>query len=619
MRKNKSRRGWIFVLIIAVIVAGAIVARNRNNNKSEPAIKTGKVARGNVTTTVSATGILQPLTTVEVKSNVGGSVVFLGVDEGDRVKAGQVIARIDPADSQTNLEQSQADLDGSRARVAQAQENLAMQRRQTVAQIASAEQAVETAKLRLSQAEKQAVLQTTTSVTAIEQAQQGLESARARLEQAEEQARIQPKLTASAITQAKSNLTAAKAAYQQAKTATVPQMLAGAQASYNQAKANYDYAGKNLERQKGLLAKGFVARSQVDAAEQSFQVAQAQLDTAKNKLETVKDETQQNLDSAQAKIDQAQAALENAEANSMQDKLKQQDVLAARASVKQAEASLRSAQANKAQDSLKQDDVAAARASLKQAQSSLDTARASAYQIGMKQKDITQALAQMKRSEATVSNARTQLSYTTIVAPRDGIVMKKYIDPGSIVTAGRSSIGGTGAGVALIDLADISRMFVLVNVDETDIASISLGQEVDVTIDAYTNKLFTGRVTKIAPQTVTEQNVTTVPVTVEIETPDQRLKPGMNATCDFITGRRKDVLIVPNSAITEGDNRRITVTVIENGKQVARRVEAGLADNDHTEIISGLKEGEEIVMQTVKPQNGNGQNNDRRRRMRGPF
>lgn len=618
MRKSKNRQIWIFAVIIVVVVAGIWVIRSVQKQETGPTTRTGKVERGNVTTTVSATGILQPLTTVEVKSNVGGSVVFLGVDEGDRVKAGQVIARIDPADSQTNLDQSQADLDGSRARVSQAQENLAMQRQQTVAQIASAEQAVQTAKLRLSQAEKQAGLQATTSVIGIEQAQQGLESAHARLAQAEESAQLQPKLTASAITQAKSNLTAAKAAYQQTKSATVPQMLSSAQAAYDQAKANYEYASKNLERQKGLLAKGFVARSQVDSAEQSYQVAQAQLSTAKNKLDTVKDDVQQTLDSAQAKVDQTQAALENAEANGAQDRLKQQDVAAARAAVKQAEASLKSAQANTAQDSLKLDDVAAARSSLKQAQSSLDSARASAYQIGMKQMDITQALAQMKRSEASVSNARTQLSYTTITAPRDGIVIKKYIDPGSIVTAGRSSIGGTGAGVALIDLADISRMFVLVNVDETDIAQISLGQDVDVTIDAYPNELFTGHVTKIAPQTVSDQNVTTVPVTVEIESPDLRLKPGMNATCDFITGRHKDVLIVPNSAVTEGDNGN-TVTVIEKGQQVVRPVEVGLADNDHTEIVSGLKEGDQIVTQIIQPQNGNTQNNNQQRRMRGPF
>jgi len=622
MRKNKNRRTWIIMLIIVVIIAGVVVMRNRRNHDNEPTIKTGKVDRGNITTTVSATGTLQPLTTVEVKSNVGGSVVYLGVDEGDRVSAGQVIARIDPSDSQTNLEQSQADLVGSRAKVAQARENLTMQRQQTVAQIVSAEQAVETAKLRLAQAEKAAELQTTTSATAIEQAQQALESARARLAQSEEQAEIQPRLTESSIAQAKSSLAAAKAAYQQTKSASVPQLLTGAQASLDQAKANFDYAGKNLERQQQLLAKGFVARSQVDSAEQSYQVAKAQLDTAKNKFDTVKDDAQQTLDAAQARVDQAEAALNNAEANSTQDKLKEHDVAASRAAVKQAEAGLKTAQANQIQNSLKQDDVAAARAALKQSQSSLDNARANALQVGMREKDITQAMAQVTRSEASVTNALTQLGYTTITAPRDGIVMKKYIDPGSIVTAGRSSIGGTGAGVSLVDLADVSRMFALVNVDETDIAQIALGQEVDVTLDAYPNELFTGAVTKISPQTLTDQNVTTVPVTVEIETPDLRMKPGMNATCDFITARRTNVLRVPNSAVKEEDNGSIVV-VIRNGQQVSVPVEVGLSDNDYTEIRGGLTEGEKIVTEMIQPQNGNmqqsGGNGNRRRGPMGPF
>jgi len=610
---KKMTRFAILLVIVAAGVAGVLFVRHLKAQSEQPQLKTTRVERGTVTTQVSATGTLQPLTTVSVKSNAGGQVVFLGVDEGDRVKAGQVIARIDPSDSQSNLEQVQADLVGSRSKVAQAQENLAMQRQQYAAQLISAQQAVEAAKLRLSQAEKQATLQTSDSANAIEQAQQGLASARARLAQAEEQARIQPQLTQTAIAQAKSSLTSAKASYQQMKTATVPQMLAGAQASYDQAKANYDYASKNLERQKGLLAKGFVARSQVDSAEQSFQVAQAQLDTAKNKLDTVKDETQQDLESAQAKVEQAQAALENAEANKAQDAMKTQDVVAARASVKQAEAALKAAQANTAQIAVKTDDVAAARAALKQAQASLDSTRAGAYQVTMKAKDITQAQAQQKRSEASVTSAVTQLGYTTITAPRDGIVIKKYVEPGSIVTAGRSSMGGTGEGVSLVDLADVSRMFALVSVDETDIAQIAVGQSVDVTIDAYPDELFMGKVTKISPQTTTEQNVTTVPVTVEIGSPDLRLKPGMNATCDFIIAKHSDVLLAPNTTLTEGEQATM-VTVLEKGQPVVRTVEVGLSDDTNSEIVSGLQEGDTVVITNGAPK----KSESNRNRMGGP-
>lgn len=631
----KLRRIGVFALVLVAIIGGVTFQRGRQERANQPKIITGTVERGDITTTVSATGVLEPLTTVEVKSNVGGQIMLLSVDEGDRVQAGQVIASIDPADTQNELEQMQADLEGARARVNQAQQGLIMQRQQNTAAIRSAEEAVIAARMRLAQAEKGAKVQTAVTTSSIEQAEQGVEAARARLTQAEAQAKLQPELSDSAIAQARSSLAGAKSSYQQIKTALVPQKLSSAQAAYDQAKANHEYAEKELARQKQLLAKGFVARSQVDAAEQSFRVAKAQLDSAGEKLNTVKAEANEDLQAAQAKVEQAEAALKNAEANRAQDNLKQQDVIAARAALKQAEAALRSARANREQDGVKQDEISAARAAVKQAESSLVSIRANSHQETMKADDITQARAQMKRSEASVANAYTQLGYATITAPRSGIVMKKYAEVGSIITAGRSSIGGgTGAGVSLVDIADTSRMFVKVNVDETDIAQIHIGQEVEITIDAFDRSHFSGRVTKIAPQTVVDQNVTTVPVTVELQRPDPRVKPGMNATCDFITARQRDVLLVPISAVKEeaargafrgsrGANgeRRVPrtggevkprgrrpqgpasyVMVMQGGKQVRRPVETGISDNDNTEIISGLREGDTIVTEIVQPQ-----------------
>ena len=121
-----------------------------------------------------------------------------------------------------------------------------------------------------------------------------------------------------------------------------------------------------------------------------------------------------------------------------------------------------------------------------------------------------------------------------------------------------------------------------------------------MTIEAYPDELFTGKVTKIAPQSVVDQNVTTIPVTVEVDMPDQRLKPGMNVTCDFVTGRRDDVLMVPNEAVNDSDNCN-TVNVMEGGKQVERKVEIGLVGRDNTEIKRGLKRGQKIITAIIQP------------------
>jgi len=536
--KRTMKRRTVYWIAAIVTIVGVLVGRSIMGSKEEPIINTAVAERGTVTASVSATGILQPLTTVELKSNVGGQVVELAVDEGDQVSPGQLIARIDPTDTLTAYEQSQADLASAQSKVDQARNQRSMQRTQNYAQIEAAKQA--------------------------------LEAARARLRQAEEQARIQPKLTGASISQARAGLASAEANLKQTKTALVPQKLSSAQAAYDQAVASYDNAEKDLARQKALFDKGYVSTSVVDASEERFDVAKAQLASARKKLDTVKDETEQDLSTAQARLDQARAELENAEANKAQVSIKEQDLASAKAAVKQAEATLRSAKASVIEDTIRAGD-------------------------------IVQARSQVQRSQAALRNSKTQLGYTTVVAPRAGIVTKKYVEAGSIVTAGRSSFSGTGSGVAIVDIADVSRMFALVSVDETDIASIEVDQQVDVTVEAYPDEIFEGKVTKIAPQSVTEQSVTTIPVTVEIDLPDQRLKPGMNVTCDFITGRVTDAIMVPGEAVTEGEDGKSTVTILDGEKQIVRRVEVGLIGKDYTEIKSGLKEGAKVVTSIVEP------------------
>lgn len=561
MKKGNRRRSKLIIAAIAIVLlVGLIAFMKHKANSNEIILKTERVSLGTITTSVSGTGVLEPVTTVEVKSNVGGQIVYLGVDEGDQVKSGQVVARIDPSDSNSALEQSRADYSSAQAKVLQARQNLEMERAQYPAQLKSAEQAVT--------------------------------SAKARLAQAEAQARIQPKLTDESIKQEESALASAQASLRQIKTALIPQKLASAKSAYDQAKASEQQAKKDYERQLALLEKGFVAKSQVDSAEEKYTVAKAQLDTAKNKYDTIVDETDQDLLTAEAKVAQTKSALETAKANRVQDSIRQQE-------------------------------LEAARASLKQAQASLDSIRATYRQQAVKSGDITQAEAQVKRAEAAVNKAATDLGYTTIVAPRVGVVVKKYVEEGSIVAAARSSSIGSGSGVALLEVADVSKMYALVDIDETDIAQIHIGQEVDVTVDAYPDDVFKGRVTKIAPQASTTTNVTTIPVKVELESTDLRLKPQMNATCDFITARKSNVLTVANAAvkqIPEGS----TVMVIRDGKPVSRKVELGLADDDRTEVISGLKEGEIVVTSDMGPgmesSNGRGfsPGAGRQRRMGGP-
>ncbi len=526
----------IGILAVVLIVAWITISKIRTAKANEPTIETAKVERGTVVNSVSASGVLQPLTTVDLKSNVGGQVEYLGIDVGSVVKAGQLIARIDPTDSRTALNQAEADLSAANARLSQARQNLSLQIDQHSVEV--------------------------------QQAQNSYDTAVARLAQAEAQAKAQPAMTKASIKQAQANYELARQNLRQLKESGVPVGTIDAKSSYNQAKAAADKAKRNLDRQQSLFNKGFISASALDDARLSYETASAQADTTKERLDTISQDYDAQIKGAQARVDQAAAALDNAKANAVQDQMKKQDLAAARAAVGQALASLKSAKAN-------------------------------VRQIPIRAADIQTSQSSVVRSQATLDSARTNMNYTTIRAPRNGVILKKYVEVGTIINSGRSSMAGTGAGTSVVQLGDLSRMYVLASVDETDISQVEEGQKVDVTLDAFPDEIFEGIVTRIDPQTVVAQNVTTIPVTVEITDPDARLKPGMNATCDFIIDRKEDVLVVPTEAVKDQDGK-YTVTVMKDGKQAERSVEVGLAGDDTTEIVSGLKEGETVVTAVIQ-------------------
>lgn len=534
MRKKKLNRKIILFAIAAIVIVGILIIRPRFAKEEALPIETAKVERGNIISSVSGDGILQPISVLELKSNVGGQVMEMTVDEGDAVEAGQLIAKIDPSDTISILRQAEAEYLSARSNLDQAIQGYNMQKIQTTSNIKSSEQ--------------------------------GLESSRQKYLQSEQQAKIQPKLTAESIAQAESLLESANANLAQVKNSSIPQAIASAKSSYESANASYEKSRKDLERQKALLVKGFVSAGVVDDAEAQLAVSKAQLETAKSRYDTIKNETDQELRNAQLKIDQAKSSLETAKANRIQDDIKKRD-------------------------------LAASAASLNQAKSALASAKSSKYQDQIKAGSIINARAQLEKAKAALQNAQTQLTYTTITTPRAGIIVNKYVEEGSIVTAGRQAMAGSGSGVTIVEIADVSKMWVVVNIDETDISKIKFNQDVNVTIDAFPESVFKGKVIKIAPGAIVNQNVTTIPVTVEISKFDARLKPDMNASCDFIIDKKIDVLTLPVDAITETKSG-VQVTVLKNGNSVTRTIKTGITDNDNIEVVSGLKEGDVVLIPT---------------------
>lgn len=158
------------------------------------------------------------------------------------------------------------------------------------------------------------------------------------------------------------------------------------------------------------------------------------------------------------------------------------------------------------------------------------------------------AHSQRVRAEAALSTASERLAETELRAPIDGVILQRNVEAGQVISSGVSSVSG---GTAIALLADLDKVNILADVDETDIGKVKKNQTVKAVADAFPDQEFVGRVLKIAPLAKVEQNVTTFEVTAELDNPGHLLKSGMNANAQIMTAEARNVLLVPNEAVKE--------------------------------------------------------------------
>ncbi len=208
-------------------------------------------------------------------------------------------------------------------------------------------------------------------------------------------------------------------------------------------------------------------------------------------------------------------------------------IQAAQASVATAEANVALAQAEYDRQKFLFDRGIIAQAALDTADASLKTAQAG----------VRQARAQVAQQQAQLRANQATLGRTTIVAPIDGIVIDRQVEPGQTVAS------GLNVAVLFTLAQDLSRVQALISVDEADIGQVKPGQTVRFTVDAFPNDTFAGTVTRIRALPQSESSVVAYTVEVEAENPGERLLPGMTANADIVLTEQRGVLRVPNSAL----------------------------------------------------------------------
>lgn len=207
--------------------------------------------------------------------------------------------------------------------------------------------------------------------------------------------------------------------------------------------------------------------------------------------------------------------------------------------------------------------------------------------------------AQIAQANATLQNNLTNLKYTKIISPVDGVVVSRDVDVGQTVAASFQT------PTLFMVAQDLTKMQIEVNVSEADIGRVQVGQDVDYTLDGYADMTFKGKVSQVRISPTTVNNVVTYNVIVEVDNEDEKLKPGMTANVSIITNQKDDALCVPNDAlrftpteITGGKKyKEQGIWVMKDRKPVRVTIKTGAKNNDITEIISkDIKENDRVII-----------------------
>lgn len=248
--------------------------------------------------------------------------------------------------------------------------------------------------------------------------------------------------------------------------------------------------------------------------------------------------------------------------------------------------------------------------------------------------ELANAKAEIVRSNVAVETARIQLDDTDLRAPITGTIIEKLVEKGQVISSPTMDVGG---GTLLLKMADLSSVQVRTLVNETDIGKIAPGQTAVVTVTAFPNQPFQGKVLKIEPQANADQTVTTFAVLIVLDNGNGLLKPGMNADVAILITERKGVLAIPTAALrtdrdlatsaslvgltedvareqlkqnalpaqtmTDSDatdsyqfSSRYWVFVKRDAKPVAVEILTGITDLDYSEVLAGLKQPDEVYM-----------------------
>ncbi len=483
----------ITVATIVIIVVGAgWVVLSRGKNDSDPALapKIEVVKRGNLQMTIRATGNLEPLLDVEVKSNVEGEVVELLVDDGDTVQEGDVLVRLDPELYQEEQKQAQADVKAAEAQLMQSKLNIELKKERLNSDKLQRESAVRIAQANLETTKAESLTRISSAETDIQSTKNLLEQDNISLEQAK-------------ISLAQAELT-----------------LAEYETSLNSSKVSLDSAKSELDRNTSLYEQELVSKQVLEDAETRHANANTQHENAKKRVESQK----QTIVSQQRTIEARKTGIKTREAQLQYQQLNLEHLKKTRQKAEE-------------ESQIRLDN---SKTQLQELLLTIDNEKL------LTEQSRVSADANLLRRESSLKNQDERLAWTTITAPMSGTVTQLAIEQGEIVTSGRSAFSQSPP---IMTIADLSKMVVKTFINEVDMERLDLNQPAVIKIDAFQTQKYDGRVYEISPSGQQQDNIISFEVMIEVLDSSGKIKPGMSADVDIITYEEKNVLLLPLDAV----------------------------------------------------------------------
>jgi RND family efflux transporter MFP subunit len=558
MKKHKI---WTVLIIAMLVVAGGSYAAYANffipaaETSEQPELQTAQVRRGDLVLTAEGTGMLIPAEEVELGFSVGGTLVETLVEVGNRVQAGDVLARLDEADARKAAADAELGVAQAEAALAEQQDTTAAEQAvaQAEIQVAQAEASLASAQLNLEE-----LLTWTPDESEVKLAQANLEAAWADYNQvAALGEHTDDQLTQARVNleNAQSQLVYAQAAYDQAWDPGRDWELL-----YTEPTWTYGPGGEQvptgITKAQELENERASTRRQVESAQRNLDAAQATYNLAVTEADN-----DTGLASAWSKVVSAQVSLEQAQTGPSES-----EVEAVRLQVDQAELSLTQAQL-----------------SLEAAQSDLETW------------DTTPAELSLTQAQLNLEAAQRQLGEMALIAPLSGTVM-----------AVEAQVGESVGTTPIVSLADLEMPQVLFWVEESDLMSVAPGNAVNVVFEALPDYTFPGEVVSVDPALVTVDGTPAVQVwaSVDLTAHPVSILSGMNAEVEIVAAEARNALLVPIQALRElGPGQYAVFVVGADGELEMRPVEVGLKDYVNAEITSGLEDGEVVSTGAVESSN----------------